>query len=249
MAEVIAQLERDGYAVAPSRLDRDTVAAARAEIGGLIATAEWGSGFDGARTRRVWALLAQTRCMDRAALDPLVLETVQQLIGPGTQFSLTQAAQIHPGQTAQILHYEQGIYPLPRDRDVMMTALWALDDFTVRNGGTRVVPGSHKRDEGRPAMDEAVAVEMPAGSVLIFVGRLWHGGGANTSNRPRLGIIIDYVQPWLRPCEAHSLSADLAEVRLLPQRLQELLGFNQATPYLGFVNGQHPRQWLMSDQP
>jgi Phytanoyl-CoA dioxygenase (PhyH) len=51
---------------------------------------------------------------------------------------------------------------------------------------------------------------MPAGSLLIFLGRLWHAGGANTSVRPRLGVIID-----------PALAARL------PQRLQELLGFNQ----------------------
>jgi ectoine hydroxylase-related dioxygenase (phytanoyl-CoA dioxygenase family) len=89
---------------------------------------------------------------------------------------------------------------------------------------------------------------MPAGSLLIFPGRLWHAGGANTSVRPRLGVIIDYVQPWLRPCEAHTLSADPAQVAGLPQRLQELLGFNQPTPYLGFVNGEHPREFFAKRQ-
>ena len=130
-----------------------------------------------------------------------------------------------------------------------MTAIWALDDFTAANGGTLVVPGSHRHARGKPGTGDAVAVEMPAGSVLIFSGRLWHGGGANTSTRPRLGVVIDYAQPWLRPCEAHTLSADPGQVRLLPQRLQELLGFNQPTPYLGFVNGEHPRDWLMKNQP
>jgi ectoine hydroxylase-related dioxygenase (phytanoyl-CoA dioxygenase family) len=89
---------------------------------------------------------------------------------------------------------------------------------------------------------------MPAGSVLLFLGRLWHGVGANTSTRPRLAVVIDYVQAWLRPCEAHTLSADPGQVRLLPQRLQELLGFNQPSPYLGFINGKHPREWLLSSQ-
>jgi ectoine hydroxylase-related dioxygenase (phytanoyl-CoA dioxygenase family) len=141
-----------------------------------------------------------------------------------------------------MLHYEQGIYPVPRDRDVMVTAIWALDDFTAGNGATRLAPGSHRLGESRPS--EAVAVEMAAGSVLLFSGRLWHGAGANTSTVPRLGVVIDYAQPWLRPCEAHSLSCDPSQVRLLPQRLQELLGFNQASPYLGFINGKHPRDGL-----
>lgn len=243
-AEITRRLDRDGYVVLPQRLGTDVLAAARTEIGDMLATADWGSGFDGSRTRRIWALLAKTRCMDPAALDPLVLDAVEQLIGAGAQFSLTYATQVHPGQDAQPLHYEQGIYPLPRDRDVMMTAIWALDDFTAANGATRLIPGSHRQAHGKPGTSEAVPVEMPAGSVLLFAGRLWHGAGANTSNSPRLGIVIDYVQPWLRPCEAHTLSADPAQVRQLPQRLQELLGFNQPSPYLGFINGRHPHEWL-----
>jgi ectoine hydroxylase-related dioxygenase (phytanoyl-CoA dioxygenase family) len=246
-AEVVQELERSGYAVIPNRMDDKDLAAAREELSALVATADWGSGFDGTRTKRVWAVLAKTRCMDRAALDPLVLDVVEQMIGPGAQFSLTYATQVHPGQSAQALHYEQGIYPLPRDRDVMLTAIWALDDFTASNGATLVVPGSHQPATAKPEPGRAMPAEMPAGSLLLFCGRLYHGAGANTSTQPRLGVVIDYQQPWLRPCEAHTLSTDPAQVRKLPQRLQELLGYNQPSPYLGFINGQHPRQWLMND--
>jgi ectoine hydroxylase-related dioxygenase (phytanoyl-CoA dioxygenase family) len=246
-AEVVQELERSGYAVIPGRMDDNDLTAARAELSELLASAGWGSGFDGTRTKRVWALLAKTRCMDQAALDPLVLDAVERAIGPSTQFSITFATQVHPGQDAQVLHFDQGIYPLPRDRDVMLTAIWALDDFTAGNGATQVVPGSHQPTTGKPDPGRAVPVEMPAGSVLLFSGRLYHGAGANTSTQTRLGVVIDYQQPWLRPCEAHTLSADPAQVRKLPQRLQELLGYNQPSRYLGFINGQHPRQWLMDD--
>ena len=249
--EIARQLERRGYAVIPGLLSRQALAAARAELGAQLDAAGWGAGFDGTRTKRAWAPLAVTRCMDQAALAPLVLDAVEQAIGPGTQFGNTVAIELHPGQQAQALHYEQGIYPLPRDRDIMITALWALDDFTAGNGATRIVPGSHLRPAGKPDAAEAVPAEMPAGSVLLFSGRLYHGAGAgaNTTARPRLGVVIDYLQPWLRPSEAHTLSASHAQVRQLPQRLQELLGFNQPTPYLGFINGQHPRDWLMNNQP
>jgi ectoine hydroxylase-related dioxygenase (phytanoyl-CoA dioxygenase family) len=241
---VHADLSARGYAIVPSRLTEAVLDQARQEIGELLAEAGWGSGFDGSRTRRVWALLSRTRCMDAAALDSLVLAMADRVLGPGSQFSLTQATQIHPGQKAQVLHYEQGIYPLPRDRDVMLTAMWALDDFTAANGATLIVPGSHHGHDGRPDITHAVPAEMPAGSLLLFLGRLWHAAGANATDRPRLGVIIDYLQPWLRPCEAHALSADLGQVRSMPARLQELLGFNQATPYLGFIAGQHPQAWL-----
>jgi ectoine hydroxylase-related dioxygenase (phytanoyl-CoA dioxygenase family) len=242
------QLQDDGYSVIPGLMSREALAAAKAELTPLLDGAGWGSGFDGTRTKRAWAPLAVTRCLDQAALDPLVLDAVEHAIGPGAQFGNTVAIEVHSGQRAQVLHYEQGIYPLPRDRDVMITALWALDDFTADNGATRIVPGSHHRPAGKPDAAEAVPAEMPAGSVLLFSGRLYHGAGANTTPRPRLGVVIDYIQPWLRPCEAHTLSASRAQVRRLPQRLQELLGFNQPTPYLGFVNGSHPREWLMNPQ-
>jgi ectoine hydroxylase-related dioxygenase (phytanoyl-CoA dioxygenase family) len=245
-AEIARELERSGYAVVPNRMDDNDVAKAREELSALTATVGWGSGFDGTRTKRVWALLGKTRCMDRAALDSLVLDVVEQAIGPGAQFSLTFATQVHPGQPAQVLHYDQGIYPVPRDRDVMLTAIWALDDFTASNGATQVVPGSHQAATRKPDPGQAVPVEMPAGSLLLFSGRLYHGAGANISTRSRLGVVIDYQQPWLRPCEAHTLSSDPAQVRELPQRLQELLGYNQPSPYLGFINGQNPRQWLMN---
>lgn len=242
--DVHAELCANGYVILPAQLTDPVLDQARDEIGGLVGEAGWGSGFDGARTRRAWALLSRTRCMDSAALNPVVLNMADRALGPGSQFSLTQATQIHPGQPAQVLHYEQGIYPMPRDRDVMLTAMWALDDFTAANGATLIVPRSHHGQDHRPDMTQAIPGEMPAGSVLLFLGRVWHAAGANVSDRPRLGVIIDYVQPWLRPCEAHTLSAKLDEVRSLPARLQELLGFNQATPYLGFVAGQHPRAWL-----
>jgi ectoine hydroxylase-related dioxygenase (phytanoyl-CoA dioxygenase family) len=246
-AEIVRELECSGYAVIPNRMNDKDLVAAREELSAMIATAGWGSGFDGTRTKRVFALLAKTRCMDRAALDSLVLDVVEQAIGPGAQFSMTFATEVHPGQGAQVLHYDQGIYPLPRDRDVMLTAIWALDDFTASNGATLVIPGSHQAATGKPDPGQAVPVEMPAGSLLLFAGRLYHGAGANISTKPRLGVVIDYQQPWLRPCEAHTLSTDPAQLRKLPQRLQELLGYNQPSPYLGFINGQHPRQWLVND--
>lgn len=245
-AEVAGQLERDGYAIIPGPLDQQAVSAARAELDPLLDGADWGTGFDGTRTKRVWAPVARSRCMDEAALNPVVLSVVEELIGAGTQFGITCAIEVHPGQRAQVLHYDQGIYPLPRDRDVMLTALWALDDFTEANGATRMVPGSHRWRASKPDPDETVPAVMAAGSVLLFAGRLYHGAGANTTDRPRLGVVIDYIQPWLRPCEAHTLSANHDEVRQLPTRLQELLGFNQPSPYLGFVNGGHPRDWLVS---
>ena len=89
---------------------------------------------------------------------------------------------------------------------------------------------------------------MPAGSVMFYVGSLWHGGGANTTDRPRLGVVaVEYVASWLRPQETHLLAVPREVVRELPERLQELLGYNVYPPFLGYVDGRHPRRLLEVD--
>ena len=75
LAEVTEQLERRGYAVVPGRLAGPDLTRAQQEIGGLLATAGWGSGFDGSSTRRVWALLPRTRCMDRRSMAKRFIES------------------------------------------------------------------------------------------------------------------------------------------------------------------------------
>jgi ectoine hydroxylase-related dioxygenase (phytanoyl-CoA dioxygenase family) len=89
---------------------------------------------------------------------------------------------------------------------------------------------------------------MPAGSVLVYLGGLWHGGGANTTDRPRPGLLLEYVVSWLRPQETHLVAVPPDTVRRLPERLQELLGYNVFPPFLGYVDGRHPRRVLAGNR-
>ena len=89
-----------------------------------------------------------------------------------------------------------------------------------------------------------VAVTMTAGSALLYAGSLWHGGGANTTERPRIGVVLHYSAAWLRPVENHVLAVPPAVVRTLSPRLQELLGYNVYPPFVGYVDGRHPRRLL-----
>jgi ectoine hydroxylase-related dioxygenase (phytanoyl-CoA dioxygenase family) len=108
-----------------------------------------------------------------------------------------------------------------------------------------VVPGSHNTPaSAQPDPADAVKATMPAGSVMLYVGSLWHGGGANTTDRYRLGVILEYVASWLRAQESHLLVVPPEVVRTLPPKLQELLGYNIFPPFLGYVDGRHPRRTL-----
>jgi ectoine hydroxylase-related dioxygenase (phytanoyl-CoA dioxygenase family) len=129
---------------------------------------------------------------------------------------------------------------------VVVNTMWPLDEFTAANGATRFVPGSHRWEPGRtPAPDEPVEVAtMSPGSVMFYLGSLWHGGGANSTGQPRLGVILEYAAAWLRPQENHCLAVPRETVRQLPKRLQELLGYNIYPPFVGYVDGGHPRKAL-----
>ena len=127
----------------------------------------------------------------------------------------------------------------------MVNTMWALDDFTVANGATRIVPGSHRWVDRRPAEgDEVVDAVMPAGSVIFYGGKVFHGGGENQTDKPRLGVILEYVSAWLRPQETHLLAVPRRQLRRCPTRLQELLGYNIYPPFLGYVDGRHPRRYV-----
>jgi ectoine hydroxylase-related dioxygenase (phytanoyl-CoA dioxygenase family) len=251
VAEVTASLDEHGYALVEGLLPRDDVERRMAALRELLAATPTGrNDFEGFRTQRVYAVFAKTRAFDDLAVHPLLLAALDHALGPHYQFSAPVALQIGPGESAQVLHRDEDIYPLPRPHaPVVLNSMWALCDFSEDNGATRLVPGSHRWPEDRrPREDEAVAVAMPAGSVLVYLGGLWHGGGANTTDGPRPGLLLEYVVSWLRPQETHLVAVPPDTVRHLPERLQELLGYNVFPPFLGYVDGRHPRRVLAGNR-
>ena len=246
--EVLELLDRDGYAVVTGVIDADQVAATRAALEAVLESVPHGRNpFEGYRTRRIYALFAKTRRLDGPATHPLVLGVLDQVLG-NYQLSAPTGIEIGPGEKAQALHHDDGVYPLPPGhQQVVVTCMWPFDDFTEANGATRLVPASHRWVDLKPdEATEVVLAEMPAGSVMFYLGTLWHGGGANGTDRPRLGVVLEYAASWLRPQENHFLAVPRHVVAQLPERLQELLGYNVYPPFLGYVDGRHPRKLLQS---
>ena len=180
-------------------LSPDEVAKAKASLRQVLDEIPFGrNDFEGHHTRRVYALFAKTCAFDEAAINPLLLGVLDRVLGH-YQLSAPTGIQIAPGEKDQVLHYDASVYPLPRDfSDVVVNTMWALDDFTVENGATRIVPGSHRWIDRRPEPgDEVLDAVMPAGSVIFYGGKVFHGGGANSTDKPRLGVILEYVSAWL----------------------------------------------------
>jgi hypothetical protein len=241
-----AALQRDGYVILEGLLGPDECEQIRAAVTPLLDKAGRNT-FEGERTQRVYSVLNKTRACDRLVDHPRVLALLDRLLLPSYLLSQLQVINILPEEAAQLLHPDDAIYPLPRPRPSLSAAtVWAIDAFTVDNGATVVLPGSHLWDAGRmPSADDArQTAVMPAGSCVFFLGTLWHGGGANRADHSRLAVTAQYCEPWLRPQEAFTLSVDRDAARTVSEDIQRMLGYSIHPPFLGMVNGMHPKRLL-----
>jgi ectoine hydroxylase-related dioxygenase (phytanoyl-CoA dioxygenase family) len=243
------QMERlaaDGYVIVDSVLSRQHVAAIKADLGPRLTRFGRNEGLEGTRTRRLYSVLAKTRSCDLLVEHPGILRLLARTLMPNWLLSQLQAIEIHPGERTQILHHDDAFYPIPRPRKAIGAAtIWALDDFTETNGATVVIPRSHLWDDHRPTdADTPIPVLMPAGSVLFFLGTLWHGGGANRSDQPRLAVSAQYCEPWARQQENMSLAIPREVVRQLTPPLRSMVGYSIHPPFMGLVDGESPLKLL-----
>jgi ectoine hydroxylase-related dioxygenase (phytanoyl-CoA dioxygenase family) len=240
---VAAALAEQGCAIVERLVEPAVMARAQAELQPwLDATPAGPDAFAGRRTRRTGGLVARSAtCRDLLA-HPLALGAVRAALAHATsvQVHLTQAIAIGPGEPAQAIHRDQwafDFFPFPSGYEVQCNTIWAMTDFTARNGATRVVPGSHRLADKLSFREaDTEPAEMPAGSVLFYTGSLYHGGGANRSEATRIGVNLTYAVSWLRQEENQYLSVPFEVARTLPEPLLRLLGYARGAYALGYVD-------------
>lgn len=256
-AEVADAIKHHGAAIIEALADTALCDRVDTEIRPWIErTPMGGDDFAGRRTRRTGALLARSPRAVELIAHPTVLEIVDGVFGEETsafQLHLTQAISIGPGSPAQQLHRDHwcfDFHPFPIGLDVEVATIWALTDFTMENGATRIVPDSH-RTEGMPYTDDDTEqAVMPRGSVVLYVGSTVHGGGANTTDDVRVGINVDYSLGWLRQEENQYLSVPREVAAALPERVQRLMGYAMGGYALGYIDdARDPLCALRPDLP
>lgn len=248
ISEYVEAIETNGYIVIEGLLSPKEIQNLRDQVDGILQTSPFGRNeFEGLNTKRIYALLAKIPDVAALVEHPLLLDIVDALLPRSYLLSSLQAIKIHAGETPQSWHRDDsvGVLPMPR-RHFGVSTMWALDDFTKENGGTELVPGSHLWGAAHDASDaKSRVIEMPAGSVLIFLANVLHRGGANGSQSPRLGISPQYCVPWLRQSENMVLAVPREKVRSFSGRIQSLLGYELVAPgFAGHVGGRHPKSLL-----
>lgn len=248
-----AILDQDGCIVIEDILDADMVQKLRSELQPhLDQTANCQGDFYGYVTKRLSSLIAKSKGCQLMAIHPTILDIMDRFLLTGCrdyQLNLTQAISIGPGEPQQMIHPDDLMFPFSHPgHEAMINTMWAIDEFTLENGATHVVPGSHKWPKDRmPEPSEIVQATMKPGSVLIYFASLLHGGGANRSEQPRLGVVLSYCYGWLRQAENQYLAVPQTLAATLPERLQKLLGYFVHEPNLGCVEGQDPIRLLKGE--
>ena len=262
------QFDRRGYLIFERVLPPDGVADIRAALAPHLAAERTGrNDFEGLKTNRIYALLAKSPVFAELAIHPLALAFAEAELGPSLLLSALLAINLHPGESVQPWHFDDSSIRLPRPRPALgISAFWAIDDTTELNGSTEVIPGSHLWDQqtiegaASPAdftsrtipdaahdagdRPDAVKLTMSSGSLAIAKGTLWHRGGANRSDRPRLIITPQYCVGWARQLENMALAVPAELAARLPERARELIGYSIHPPFMGHVDGVHPKRLL-----
>jgi ectoine hydroxylase-related dioxygenase (phytanoyl-CoA dioxygenase family) len=256
----LREIDEDGYTILEAAIDPELTVALRDAIRRLehdLDVRPRGTAAEGHSTRRIYNLLAKDPVFRAMPLHPNVLPLVERLLDRGCLLSGMTAIDIGPGEDAQPLHGDDLVMSRHLQRPhvpMMVTCMWALTDFTAANGGTRFVPGSHRfatvpsPDAGTDGV-EVRALEMPAGSVMVFHGSLWHGGGPNTTDDEwRCSVNVQYCPGFVRQQQNPYLGIPREVLATFPDRLVELLGFRLYRGIMGHVDGKSPGEVVLGER-
>lgn len=250
---IVDVLRQDGAVIVDRLVEPAVMDRVHGELSAHLDSTPFGEeDFAGRKTRRTGSLIARSPSFRDLAVHPTVLGTLDRILGDHTsayQLHLTQVIDLAPGQGGQPVHRDQwafDFFPFPSGFEVECHTMWAMTDFSDANGATRVIPGSnHWDDKLRPSIEDTVPAEMSKGSVLLYVGSVYHGGGANMTESYRLGINVGYTLGWLRQEENQYLACPVEIVRTLPPDLARLMGYQRAAYALGYFGDlQDPMQAL-----
>jgi ectoine hydroxylase-related dioxygenase (phytanoyl-CoA dioxygenase family) len=247
----VERVERDGYTIIENAVDAELIEALATDVRRLeceLDVKPAANSFEGEKTLRIYNLLVYGKLYEQIPVHENVLPVVEGVLDRGCLVSSLSTITILPGETAQPIHADDQLIPLPKPHPpTVCNTMWALTDFTEVNGATRIIPGSHMSDSPVYGQHyESIPAEMPKGSVLVWHGSLWHGGGANRSDAARMGVAMNYCAGYVRQQENQQLGIPREIAAQFPRRLQELVGYGVYNGLIGHIDKKNPIELLGS---
>ena len=244
------RIDRDGYTILENAIEpelRDALTDDLVRLERQYDVRPSDNEFEGTKTIRIYNLLAHGKLYEAVPVHPNVLPVVESVLDEGCLVSSLSSIGIAPGESAQPIHADDQLIPLTKPHvPTVCNTMWALTDFTEANGATRIIPGSHLRDHSPDygAPYDSIAAEMPAGSVLVWHGSLWHGGGANATDKRRVGIAMNYCAGWIRQQENQQLGIPRDVAAGFSRRLRQLCGYGVYNGLIGHIDKHSPAEML-----
>ena len=253
-ADHLHRIAEQGYTIVEDAIEVDlldelTEALHRLEVDLGIVPAS--NDFEGSQTVRIYNLLVHGSAFERVPVHPNVLPIVEGVLDRGCLISSLSSIAICAGETPQPIHADDQLMPIPKPHPpTVCNTMWALTDFIEANGATRIIPGSHLADAspdyGSPY--ESIPAVMARGSVLIWHGSLWHGGGANTTADRRIGLAMNYCAGYVRQQENQQLGIPHKVAAGFDERLQQLCGYSVYQGLIGHIDKRDPIGLLQGER-
>ena len=237
--EHMARLDEDGLVILPAKLTPDDVSKTLAVLEGIWEQEGAQAGAENyleSGARRLANLANKGDGFARIYADEQVLELIEYVMGPDIRLAMLNARDIPPHTgTRMPFHSDTDGGRLPDDLGYSAaTAIWMLDPFTVENGATAFVPGSHRSgvrtkegmdDVHAPHPDEIVVTGEP-GDVLVFNGHCWHAGRPNRTHGHRRALLVHYLRADVPRGTDRRQHLDPERIAALTARQETLLGLH-----------------------
>lgn len=246
----VAEIEEEGYTIVENAFDTqfaDELAEDLLRLDRELDATPNRNSFEGHNTIRIYNLLVHGPLYERIPVHSTVLPAVERILDDGCLISSLSSISILPGERPQPIHADDQLIPIEKPHvPLVCNSMWAITDFTEDNGATRIIPGSHERDHS-PTYGQSYESQpacMKKGSIMIYNGSMWHGGGENRTDERRVGIAMNYCAGFIRQQENQQLGIPRQIAKRFPKRLQELVGYSVYRMLIGHIDHGHPARVL-----
>ncbi len=197
--------------------------------------------FDYDKSQRIWNLPAKLQQSEKLIEHPILLSLVRAMLDEDCVLSDISATSIGPKSGGSgAWHIDAPLTQMPEPLPEIPLAVqnaWIIDDFTVDNGATHVVPKSHlsrkKPGWGYDDIENEIILSAPAGSLAMWTSHTWHKSGENITNTPRRAILGYYIRSWIRPWSDFTRVLSPEQAKQYSPTTRYLLGYSAYPPNRG----------------